>query len=64
MIRELILQPREIKLSYEIINRTAVFILVIYEDDFVLGSLALNSKEKLDEWLEKMKALEIPKRKE
>lgn len=55
-------QPLEIKLTYEIISRVSNFILIIYKNDFVQGSLLMDTQQELDEWLEKMKLIGITQR--
>jgi hypothetical protein len=56
------LQSPDVRHTYEVIERVSTYILVVYKDDFVLGSFALNSESELDEWIAKMQTLEITKR--
>lgn len=61
-MKDLTLPSPEIKYTYEVIERVSTYILVVYKDDFVLGSFALNSESELDEWIAKMQKIEITKR--
>lgn len=59
MMRGSMLPSIDVRLTYEVIRRVSNFILIIYKNDFVLGSLALDSEPELDEWKERMAKLEI-----
>jgi hypothetical protein len=48
--------------NYEVISRFTNFIIIFYDGDFTIGSIKLDSQEKIDEWIAKLEKIEMKKR--
>lgn len=51
--------PQSPEYNYEVISRLSSYVIVIYDGDFILGSLKIDSELKLEEWKEKLKLIEV-----